>query len=203
MIVISIKHNLDQIARDLKATQKAIQAAIPRAVNRTTEGALTCAATTISSEYKLTRSFVRQRLALRKASRKGPHAFSATLIGNPAGKAKRAMNVIHFAVAKLTRAEVAAWRREAAGRLTRPQVPFQIKRSGGRVHIKGAFVGNDGRTVFRRTGKDRLPIEPVQTIGVPQMFTSSKVQRTVRDWISANFPRIFEAELRYRMATVK
>ena len=77
------------------------------------------------------------------------------------------------------------------------------RRDGGMADMRPAFVGNDGRTVFRRTGKDRLPIEPVQTIGVPQMFTSSKVQRTVRDCISANFPRIFEAELRYRMATVK
>lgn len=200
MITISVSMDVAAIKRKLQAQQKAIQAATPRAVTRTGEGARTQAINVISSEYRLTKAFVRERLALRKASRKGPHAYTATLIGNPAGKAKRAMNVIHFAVAKLTRSEVAAWRREAAGRLTRPQIPFQVKRGGGRVHIKGAFVGNDGRTVFRRTGDKRLPIEPVQTIGVPQMFTSTKVQRTVRDWISANFPRIFEAELKYRMA---
>lgn len=203
MITISVSHNIDEVQKRLKAKQKEVAAAALRAVTRTSQGAQTRMVETISSEYKVTRAFVRERLRLRKASKKGPHAFEATLIGNPNGRNKRSMNLIHFAISKLTRVEVAAWRREASGRLNRPQVPFQIKRSGARVTIKGAFIGNDGRTVFRRTGKARLPIEPVQTISVPQMFTSRRSQETVQGWIRANFARIFEAELKYRMSLVK
>ena len=32
---------------------------------------------------------------------------------------------------------------------------------GRRRNVKGAFIGNQGRTVFKRVGNDRLPIEPV------------------------------------------
>jgi len=203
VITISVATNVEEIKRKLAAKQKEVAAAALRAVSRTGEGARTQAIATISSEYRVTRAFVRERTALRKASRSGPHAFSATLIGNLSGRKQRSMNMIHFAMQKLTRAEVAAWRREASGRLNRPQIPFQVKRSGGRITVKGAFIGNDGRTVFRRTGKDRLPIEPVQTVGVPQMFTSKKVHGHVTKWIRDNFPRIFETELKYRMSLVK
>lgn len=203
MITISVSTNIDDIKRKLKARQKEVEAAALRSVSRTGEGARTQAIATIASEYRVTRAFVRERTALRKASRSGPRAFSATLIGNLSGRNKRSLNLIHFAMQKLTRAEVAAWRREASGQLNRPQIPFQVKRGGGRMTIKGAFIGNNGRTVFRRVGKGRLPIEPVQTINVAQMFTSTKTQTHVKQWIRDNFSRIFEAELRYRMAQVK
>lgn len=202
MITISVATNVDDIKRKLAAKQKEVAAAALRAVSRTGEGARTQAIATISSEYRVTRAFVRERTALRKASRSGPHAFSATLIGNLSGRNKRSLNMIHFAMQKLTRAEVAAWRREASGKLTRPQIPFQVKRGGGRITVKGAFIGY-GQAVFKRVGKERLPIEPVQTINVAQMFTSKKVHGHVTKWIRDNFPRIFEAELRYRMGLVK
>lgn len=202
MITISVATNVEEIKRKLAAKQKEVAAAALRAVSRTGEGARTQAIATISSEYRVTRAFVRERTALRKASRSGPHAFSATLIGNLSGRNKRSLNMIHFAMQKLTRAEVAAWRREASGKLTRPQIPFQVKRGGGRITVKGAFIGY-GQAVFKRVGKERLPIEPVQTINVAQMFTSKKVHGHVTKWIRDNFPRIFEAELKYRMSLVK
>jgi hypothetical protein len=34
--------------------------------------------------------------------------------------------------------------------------------------------------VFRRVGKGRLPIEPVQVIDVPQMFNARRVNEKVR-----------------------
>ena len=67
------------------------------------------------------------------------------------------------------------------------QLGFQIKRGGGLKQIPGAFVGNKGRTIFRRTGKSRLPIEPVQVIGVAQMFNSKTINQRVMAKIEAEF----------------
>jgi hypothetical protein len=59
------------------------------------------------------------------------------------------------------------------------------------------FVGNKGRTVFRRTGPKRLPIEPVRTIDVPQMFNQRRINKIVRDVMQQDFARILTSEARY------
>ena len=59
------------------------------------------------------------------------------------------------------------------------QLGFTIRRDGGLKKIEGAFLGNNGRTVFRRVGKGRLPIEPVQVVGFSQMFNSRKINERV------------------------
>lgn len=202
MITVSIKHNLDEIARDMRRYVRQMEKALPSALNKTAAGAKTRMTRAITDTYRIKASLVRQRLTIRRARRGGFYEFSAELLANKPGKQQRSMNLIHFAMQKLTRAEVAAWRREASGKLTRPQIPFQVKRGGGRITVKGAFIGY-GQAVFKRVGKERLPIEPVQTINVAQMFTSKKVHGHVTKWIRDNFPRIFEAELRYRMGLVK
>jgi hypothetical protein len=152
----------------------------------------------ITGEYNLKASDVRERLRVRRAQRSGMQ-FTATLVGNPQGRAKRAMNIIRFVEKSVSLAE--SKRRRKRGDLG--AVFVKIKRAGGRKAIQGAFIGNLGRTVFRRTGPGRLPIEPVSTIGVPQMFQAKKVQIPVQRWITENFPRIFEADATYFLGTVK
>ena len=171
---------------------------IASALNKTVAQARTQMIRGITSEYAISAATVRERLQLRRASRTGMN-FTATLIGNPAGRAKRAMNVIRFIERKVTLAE--ARRRGKAGTLG--VLRFKIKRAGGMQTIAGAFIANNGRTVFRRTGKARLPIEAVSTIGVPQMFNAKKVQIPVQRWITENFPRIFDRETRYFLSTIK
>ena len=68
------------------------------------------------------------------------------------------------------------------------QLGFLIKKAGGLKRIEGAFLGNKGRTVFRRVGKDRLPIEPLQVIGFSQMFSSRRISKRVMDKINADLP---------------
>jgi hypothetical protein len=51
----------------------------------------------------------------------------------------------------------------------------------------GAFIGNKGRTVFQRTGNTRLPIKPVQVIGVGQMFNFKPINARVKKKIEAEF----------------
>jgi hypothetical protein len=76
---------------------------------------------------------------------------------------------------------------QSKGRLL-PILRFVFKRGSSGKVIEGAFVGNKGRTVFRRVGKARLPIEPVRVIDVGQMFRSKKVSGRVLERINRDLP---------------
>ena len=76
------------------------------------------------------------------------------------------------------------------------ELRFQIKRGGGKKMIKGAFIGNKGRTVFIREGKERTPIRALSTIDVPQMFNAQRINAPVRKVMIERFPAAFKRELR-------
>jgi hypothetical protein len=199
MFTLNIKADVQPIIRQLNAIADGLgDRAIVSALNKTTTQAKTQIARGIGAEYNLPASFIKERLSLQRARRAGFH-FTAVLLGNPAGRAKRSMNVVHF----LERSTLLAEARGRRKRGTIAELHFKIRRTGGKTTIDGAFLGNAGRTVFKRVGKARLPIEPVQTIGVPQMFMAKKIQLPVQAWISDNFPRIFAAELRYYLSTLR
>ncbi|MFZ4624105.1 MAG: hypothetical protein ACOYNF_07690, partial [Rhodoferax sp.] len=100
-------------------------------------------------------------------------------------KEGRSLNMIHFVSGKLP-----SKRKNG----TRSQLRFKIIKGAGLKTIlndatlkNGAFIGNKGRTVFQRTGKARLPIKPVQVIGVSQMFTFTKIRDRVISKINSEF----------------
>ena len=170
-----VERALDQLRADIADRVRV------RSVNRTMEQARTAMSREIRQDYALTASYVRERLTLSKAVfRGGRLTVEATLSGSGSRRGSRAANVIAFD-AKQVKAGVSV----------------KIKRNGGRKVIAGAFVGNKGRTVFRRTGKKRLPIEPVQTIDVPQMFNSKRVNQAVIRVIEQRFPEVFARELKW------
>ena len=199
MFSINVKADVKPAVDYLNRIAKGIgDKALTSALNKTVAQARTQMIRGITSEYAISAATVRERLQLQRASRTGMQ-FTATLIGNPAGRAKRAMNVIRFIEKSVSLAQ--ARKRRKAGTLG--ALRFKIRRAGGLQTIAGAFIANNGRTVFRRTGKARLPIEAVSTIGVPQMFNAKKVQIPVQRWITENFPRIFDRETRYFLSTIK
>ena len=199
MFSINVKADVQPTIDYLNKIAKSLgDKALTSALNKTIAQAKTQMVRGITSEYAISAATVRERLQLQRASRTGMQ-FTATLIGNPAGRAKRAMNVIRFIEKSVSLAQ--ARKRRKAGTLG--ALRFKIRRAGGLQTIAGAFIANNGRTVFRRTGKARLPIEAVSTIGVPSMFQARKVQLPVQRWISENFPRIFDREVRYFLSTVK
>ncbi len=98
----------------------------------------------------------------------------------------RAMNVIHFLEKKTSGAD--AKRRRKAGTLN--ELFFKFKKRGGSVNIKAAgekskpFIGNQGRTVFRRNGKEAVrsskeAIESVQVVDLKQMFNMKTINEAV------------------------
>ena len=144
----------------------------------------------IPEEYAVKASEVRNAVSIRKA-RAGELRAVISVFGSTR-KRGRSMNMIHFLAAIQA---AGAARKTRGSRATKvelntiaTQLGFRIRRDGGLKKIEGAFLGNKGRTIFRRTGNARLPIEPLQVIGFSQMFSSRKISQRVIDKIVSEMP---------------
>jgi hypothetical protein len=194
MTTISIRNNFPEIAAKLDRLGKDVgNKAVVKAINKTIDQGKTQMARQISQEFRVSVGTAKERLKVYKASaRGGAFRFVATLEATKKGPG-RSMNLIAFVTrGKVSKASVKRnGRADLAG-----QMQFQIKRGGGKKAIKGAFVGNLGRTVFIRDGKSRLPIKALNTIDVPQMFNTRRVNKLVKQIMLDKFPANFQRELR-------
>lgn len=196
MIRIDIRHNIREQKAELAKLSRDLQdKAVAMALNKTTDKGKTEMVRAITSEFAIKASEVRPRLNVRKASAKGDrlvallHAFASRRKG-------RSLNLIRFLERKVSLAE--ARRRDKRGTLN--HLGFKIKKRGGVKQIKGAFIGNKGRTIFVREGKERTPIRALQTIDVPQMFTTRRINERVVRRIQKEFPVEFDRAVRLLLA---
>lgn len=191
---LSIKTNFPDIQKQLDGLQQDIaQKASVRAVNRTIEQARTDMSREIRQEFVLSVDEVRQQLRIRRAGFKGGRlTIEAALVGGRPGG--RSLNLIRFVERKTTIAE--GKRRKKAG--TQEQLFVKIKRAGGKKALgPKAFIGNKGRTVFERVGSKRLPIKPLRTIDVAQMFNTRRINDAVTRKMREKFPVIFAREVAF------
>ena len=180
---LNIKTNFADVQRQLVQLQKGVaEAALRSAVNKTMAQGQTQMIRAITGEFNLTASKVREKLSLRKAGfSSGRFGIEATLESRTPGGRRRAINLINF-----------------AARETKKGLTAKIRKSGGRVLVSGkGFIGNKGRTAFVRVGEKRLPIKPLQTIDVPQMFNTRRINDPIVAFIKRKFPELFEREARY------
>jgi hypothetical protein len=186
-ISLSIKHNWPDVERQLARLQKDIgDKAVVRALNATIKQGETAMARQISLTYRISQSVVKQRLSVTRARRNGGRLeLQVTLEATRKGRG-RSMNMIAFVTT--------AARRLKTGK--RNQTKLQVRRDGGRKQVTGAFIGNQERTLFIRTGKARLPIEPVNTIDVVQMFNTRKISAAVQTVLLDRFAINFTRELK-------
>ena len=190
MITVDVK-GFDKVQRILEALPREIEDKVMGpALNKTAQKARAEINRLVVAEYAVKASDVRNSVDLSPA-RKGRLTAVITVFGSPSRRG-RSMNMIRFLAVqriankmkrvrgkKVSKAEIAALNR---------QLGFLIRRGGGLKTIPGAFVGNKGRTVFRRVGKARLPIEPVQVIGFSQMVNSRKIITKVLEKIETEIP---------------
>lgn len=207
VIDISAKLDLGGVFADLNELETGLrERAAVSAINKTLAQGRTQMTREIAREFNLPVSFVRERLNIVKAKWIGGKARLAGALDGSNGK-KRSANLIAFLVKSVTLAQ--ARKRMAAGEggtyqlrngatVTKAlELQFKIKRKGGAVKIPGAFIGNKGRTVFKREGAARLPIKALSTIGIPQMFNTKRLNKVVVKGMETDFPGIFEHELKY------
>lgn len=181
---INIKTDFEDVHRKLSALPMNLQTrVIPAALNKVLAKANTAMTRSIASEFNLKSSEIRGQLKLRRAERKVEKWF-ATLAPVTTSRRGSSFNMIRFMEKTVSLAE--ARRRKKNG--TQNKLQFQVLKTGGKKTITGAFIGNNGRTVFMRIGKDRLPIRAVQTVGIGQMFNTKRVQSSVLDRIKSELP---------------
>ena len=185
--LVNLQERLGALSAELK------DRAVAAALNRTAEKGRTEVDRAVRDEYVISSERVRSSISLRQASAaRGTLTAEIQIFGSPSKKGRSA-NVIAFMEKKVSFAE--AKRRQKKGQLfvqskgrLLPILRFVFKRGSAGKVIEGAFIGNKGRTVFRRVGKSRLPIEPVRVIDVGQMFRSKKVSKRVLDRINRDLP---------------
>lgn len=186
MIRMSVRADLTAVRDQLRRLEKGMrQQAIAAALNRTAEMAKTAATRDITSAFNLQSSYVRGRIKIRRAS-----ARSGVLEVTLSSPGKRSANLIRYAERRVTLA--AHKRRVKQGQLG---VYVKIRRAGSYQLVKGAFIGNQGRTVFRRVGKERLPIESLQAIDVPQAMFSDVGITNLKRAVATIFPKRLAHEI--------
>jgi hypothetical protein len=207
MVNIVIKHNFPEVQRQLDQLQADIRdQALVRALNRTVEPARPEMAREISREFNVPATRAKEALRINRASfRNGRLRIEASL-ESPA-KRGRSLNLINFVEKQVTLSQAAKRRKGGEGgsyvlgqgaTVSKAfELRFKIKRGGPWKVIPGAFIANDGRTVFQRTGKDRLPIKALQTIDIGQMFNAKRLNDRVRRSMLDRFPAIFEHEVKF------
>ena len=190
--MLSIKNNFPAIALQLKRMRKDIgDKALRSTVNKVAAISKTAMNKEIRSEFVMKAGEVGKELKVDRA-RAGRRArgIVAKLSARPG---KRSINLIRFLEKKVSFAQARRRRKEGSLNVLR----FKIKKSGGFKTIKGAFIGNKGRTVFQREGRGRLPIKAAQTIGVAQMFNTKKINRVVVRNAQLRLAKIFDNEARF------
>lgn len=179
---LDVRTNFPQVADALRQVQFELGSRVlARTLNVVTAQAATAMSREIRQEFNLPASYVRERLRVKRAFvGGGKFNLTAELVGGD-GK-RRSANVIRFA------------------RGSGPKGVRVVIRKGKAKEIAGAFIGNKGRTVFRRVGAARLPIEPVRTIDVAQMFNTQRINRRVIEAIEMRLPVVFEREMRFALS---
>lgn len=166
---------LAEVRRELSRVSREIDRgrAMSMALNKVGRKAQTTADRAIRQRFAMPANEVRGAMALLTA-RRSQLEVTLSIFGSPSRRG-RSMNMVHFLESRVSMAE--ARRRRKSDTLNKPR--FRILKGGPLKTIDGAFIGNKGRTIFRRTGRSRLPIEPVQVIGVSQMFSTRTVRAQV------------------------
>ena len=190
---LKISTNFADVQRQIERLQKSVaDSALRSAVNKTMAQGQTQMVRAIAGEFNLSQSKIREKMFLRRAGFKaGRLGIEAVLESKTPGGRRRAINLINF-----------------GARQTKAALTARIRKSGGRTSIqgkykRGAFIGNKGRTVFERVpgtlmkDKHSEKIQPVQTIDVPQMFNTRRINAPVVAFIKRRFPELFEREARY------
>lgn len=190
---VSISHNFPDIKKQLDALHNDVaNKAMASAMNKVTSQAKTAMSREIRSEFNLSSAKVNESLRVNRArSVRGSFELEASL-ESPARRG-RSFNLINFMEKFVTLSQ--SRRRGKLGTLR--QLHVRIKRGGAAVPLRTAFIGNNGRTVFVRTGKKRLPIKALQTIDVAGMFNTRRINAKVLEMINEKLPQIFANEARF------
>lgn len=178
---------LNKIMKGLDGLQKEMPKAFTAALNRTLDHVYTQTGRATTKHFNIKVKEVRESLTKRKASFIQPRAWIQV-------RSRR------FTLARFHRGGLKSKSRTAR---------VKIKKSAGYKPVGGtppAFVQRspDGNThVFRRTGKQRYPIDVLRTISPTQMVESPPVAEEIRASANDMLAKRIEHEVSRRLKKVK
>jgi hypothetical protein len=200
MVTLSIKTDFKDVQTQLNKVQRALQGkVVSAALNKVAAKAKTQMTREIASEFNIKQSEISARLRIVRAKRDLKNWYAILdpfASGRKFARKGSTLNLIRFVEKSVTLAE--GKRRGKAG--TKNQLHFQIKKTGGKVRLRGAFIATNkltgGTAVFARTGNSRYPIQAKQTIDIPQMFNTRRINARVVARIRQELPIEFERAIR-------
>lgn len=206
MVTINLKTNFPEVIAKMNrlGADEIGSKALVSAMNKTLEQGRTAMTRAITREFVIKASDVRDQIRIDKARfSKAGLKLVATLEAFGKRRGHRSRNVMLFGARQVVGRKKKRVRFQIGGKWVTKDVPVgggvsvRIKRNEGRKLIKGAFIANKGRTVFtRREGRGKQ-IFAVETIDIPQMFNTRRINKQVIEFIETRFPVIFNNEARY------
>jgi hypothetical protein len=175
MVSVTTTVDFSGAFREITNLEKAVlPQAATAALNRVAASARTQAVRVIGAESSLKQADVRPHVTLTKATRTRLEAVINAQPWSP--------NLIRYQ-ARQVKAGVSA------------------RAWGQRKVYKGAFIGNKGRTVFKRATKERLPLKALHGPSVPKEFVATKTRSAMDAKIKERFVPEFESALRQFLRT--
>ena len=162
--------------------RKIINKAANRTIRRMGTRFRTTAVKEVRKTYNIKAKTLKQKIRARTHyDKEGNQSWRFYVSGKP-------MSLIHF-----------------APRQTKKGVSVKIKKQSGRKIIKGAFIAkgkNGNLRVFKRVGKERLPLDTKYTISIPQMFNEEILDKAKKE-VEDNYQQEFERNINYYLRSIK
>ena len=172
---IDVKADVRRAQRQLGNDRGAVTKAAARALTRTADQVRSAAVKELARETGLKQKDV--RVALKRIRAKPRNLISAVVATG------RAVNLIRFT--RQTREQA----RRAGG---------VIANAWGKKRLyRGSFIGNVGRTVFRRTSAARLPIAALHGPSIPREMAREKIAKHLKAVVRTRWPINFAADLKF------
>lgn len=165
--------------------------AIQMGINRTADKGRAEVNRAVLERYAIKADEVRGSVIVRPAHKRQAVAEAfINIFGSPSRRG-RSMNMIHFLSVLASQHKTRGGRaKKGEIKSLAGQLGFRILKAGGIKQIPGAFVGNNGRTVFKRLAgkymssrsgqtKHSEALNAVRVVGVSQMFNSRAIRTRV------------------------
>ena len=179
--------------------------AIHSALNKVAQQARTKAADMIGSEFVIQKSRINK--FLRVSTRSAGNSFSVVITGQGMGISLAYFGARQEGVKIDRKLKKVAYNKRShrSGNLRYGgRVSVQVKRGAGQKFLSGspkpfmAILKSGHQAIFQRTGKGRLPVEPLFGPGVGGLFGSDRIRKEVGYFIDEKFEPIFLADLKWR-----
>ena len=170
MLDFDVSADFREVDRMFRHMPGVVNKAATRALNRTNNSVESIARRMIAKDMGIPAKAVRVGMFKIKATR---HSLKASTVARG-----RPLNLIRFKARQTKKGvSASAW--------------------GKRKVYKGTFIGNQGRTVFKRVGKQRTPIKAVWGPSIPKTMLADYIVRAMQEKAGSQWQKNFARDLQF------